>query len=89
MALTLTPDPSPSMRDETPEPHPTPGAAALADELTRVLDHLHEQLGESNQISTEDVRRFVAGLDRSRRLRLAGALHLLTADLDGGAVVGG
>jgi hypothetical protein len=47
-----------------------------------LLDELHEGRARS-------IHRFVAGLDRGRRLRLAGALHLLSADLDGGAVVGG
>jgi hypothetical protein len=47
-----------------------------------LLDELHEARARG-------IRRFVAGLDRGRRLRLAGALHLLSADLEGGAVVGG
>jgi hypothetical protein len=47
-----------------------------------LLDELHEGRARS-------IHRFVAGLDRGRRLRLAGALHLLSADLEGGAVVGG
>jgi hypothetical protein len=48
----------------------------------KLLDDLHEA-------RVRAIRRFVAGLDRARRLRLAGALHLLSADLDGAAVVGG
>jgi hypothetical protein len=47
-----------------------------------LLDELHEGRARS-------IRTFVEGLDRRRRFRLAGALHLLSADLDGGAVVGG
>jgi hypothetical protein len=47
-----------------------------------LLDELHEARARA-------IRRFVSGLDRGRRLRLAGALHLLSADLEGGAVVGG
>ena len=45
-----------------------------------LLDELHE--GRSRSI-----RRFVARLDRGRRLRLAGALHLLSGELDGVAVL--
>lgn len=63
----------------------------LADGLARLLDDLHERLagGELDaDARARAIRRFVAGLDRARRLRLAGALHLLSDELEGGAVVG-
>jgi hypothetical protein len=63
----------------------------LADGLGRLLDDLHEQIagGEfDDDARARAIRRFVAGLDRARRLRLAAALHLLSDELEGGAVVG-
>jgi hypothetical protein len=63
----------------------------LADGLARLLDDLHERLagGELDaDARAHAIRRFVGGLDRARRLRLAGALHLLSDELEGGAVVG-
>jgi hypothetical protein len=47
-----------------------------------MLDELHEARRGS-------IQRFVEGLDRGQRLRLGGALHLLSGELGGEAVVGG
>jgi hypothetical protein len=57
------------------------GAWLLTAAGRAVLDELHDARASA-------IRRFVAGLDRARRLRLAGALHLLSGELEGGAVVG-
>jgi hypothetical protein len=57
------------------------GAWLLTAAGRAVLDELHDARASA-------IRRFVAGLDRARRLRLAGALHLLSDELEGGAVVG-
>jgi hypothetical protein len=64
------------------EPSGRGGGWLLTAHGRALLDELHEGRARS-------IHRFVAGLDRGRRLRLAGALHLLSADLEGGAVVGG
>src|SRR4051794_26463888 len=47
-----------------------------------LLDELHDGRARA-------IRRFVDSLDRGQRLRLGGALHLLSEDLDGEAVLGG
>jgi hypothetical protein len=67
---------------ELAEPSGRGRAWLLTPKGRALLDELHEGRARS-------IHRFVTGLDRGRRLRLAGALHLLSADLEGGAVVGG
>ena len=58
-----------------------PGAFRPTPEGRALLDGLHDARSRA-------IRRFVESLDRSRRLRLSGALHLLSDALDGEAVVG-
>src|SRR3954469_25657106 len=58
------------------------GAARRATAAGRaLLDELHDGRARA-------IRRFVESLDRGQRLRLGGALHLLSEDLDGEAVLG-
>jgi hypothetical protein len=55
--------------------------------LVRLTADGRALLDELQAASARAVRRLVEGLDRGRRLRLAGALHLLSDSLDGTAVV--
>ena len=55
--------------------------------LVRLAADGRALLDELQVASARAVRRLVEGLDRGRRLRLAGALHLLSDSLDGTAVV--